>query len=178
MNNAFEVISEMRRLGATLAVRDGKLIAKPFSVLPAELVERARLVRSEILAVLSRSSKPKGADISTLGVKQKSGHEKASGLDYAPNGEREHLARYEESERSRIDSAIAAELTRIEREALRLGWLPERLWNSGFWDPWPRGLAAVMEAGDRIVEVNGDFIAIERRNSVTPASLRFWRTNG
>jgi hypothetical protein len=36
-----------------------------------------------------------------------------------------------------------------------------------------------MDAGDRIVEVTGDWIAIERpRATAVPLLLRFWRTDG
>ena len=47
----------------------------------------------------------------------------------------------------------------IETEARALGWPPELLWNSGFWD-CPRGLAAVLDLGDEIVEVTPSHIAI------------------
>jgi hypothetical protein len=78
-----------------------------------------------------------------------------------------------------IDPGIVAEIERIEGQALALGWSRERLWNSNFWHPRPRGLAAVMDAGDRIVEVTGDYIAIERPQATrVPLLLRFWRTDG
>ena len=43
----------------------------------------------------------------------------------------------------------------------------------------PRGLAALMDAGDRIVEVSRDHIRVERpRATGRPLVLRFWRTDG
>jgi hypothetical protein len=50
-------------------------------------------------------------------------------------------------------------LEAIEQEARSKGWPPELLWNAGFWDS-PRGLAAVLDSDDEIVEVTPDFIEI------------------
>jgi hypothetical protein len=64
-----------------------------------------------------------------------------------------------------VPDAIRAKIEAIEDEARQLGWEPERLWNSNFWDQ-PRGLAAIMDEGDEIAEVSADSIAIlktERR---------------
>lgn len=52
------------------------------------------------------------------------------------------------------------------------GWPAELLWNSGFWDS-PRGLAAVLDPEDEIVEVAPDYIAILK---VKRDLLRFRRT--
>jgi hypothetical protein len=62
-----------------------------------------------------------------------------------------------------IPPEVAAEITRIEPEALALGWNHGRLWNSSFWPhrhDEPRGLTSVMDPGDSIVEVTPDFIEI------------------
>jgi hypothetical protein len=64
-----------------------------------------------------------------------------------------------------VPDAIRTKIEAVEGEARRLGWEPERLWNSNFWDQ-PRGLAAIMDEGDEIAEVSADSIAIlktERR---------------
>lgn len=58
-----------------------------------------------------------------------------------------------------IPDAIRAKIEAIEPEAQRLGWPPELLWNSVFWGQ-PRGLAAVMDVDDEIVEVGPDEITI------------------
>jgi TubC N-terminal docking domain len=47
----------------------------------------------------------------------------------------------------------------IEAEARAKGWPAELLWNSNFWDR-PRGLAAMLDREDEIVEVATDYIAI------------------
>lgn len=67
--------------------------------------------------------------------------------------------------------SIRATIVAIEAEARRLGWPPEQLWNANFWDA-PRGLAAVLDDGDVIAEVNEDFIAILK---VERHILRFQR---
>ena len=60
--------------------------------------------------------------------------------------------------------AQAAEIIKIENEALRLGWPLGRLWGSKFWPVELRGLAAVMDPGDLIVAVEADVINIRRPN--------------
>jgi hypothetical protein len=54
---------------------------------------------------------------------------------------------------------VRLKIETIEPEARRLGWPAELLWNAGFWDS-PRGLAAVVDSGDEIIEVACDFIKI------------------
>jgi hypothetical protein len=61
-----------------------------------------------------------------------------------------------------VPDAIRAKIEAIEDEARQLGWEPERLWNSNFWDQ-PRGLAAIMDEGDEIAEVRADSIAVLKK---------------
>jgi hypothetical protein len=65
--------------------------------------------------------------------------------------------------RASIDPAIRAEIERIEAEALGLGWADWRLWCAEF-RPGPRGLAAVMDSGDKIDAVTAEFIVIVKPN--------------
>jgi hypothetical protein len=58
-----------------------------------------------------------------------------------------------------VESAVRAKLEAVEGEARTKGWPAELLWNAGFWD-CPRGLAAVLDAEDEIVEVTPEYIAI------------------
>jgi hypothetical protein len=58
-----------------------------------------------------------------------------------------------------VESAVRAKLEAIEAEARAKGWPAELLWNAGFWD-CPRGLAAVLDLEDEIVEVTPEYIAI------------------
>jgi hypothetical protein len=64
-----------------------------------------------------------------------------------------------DSRRPLICTAVRAKLEAIEAEARRLGWPAELLWNSGYWGR-PRGLAAILEPGNEIVEVTADAITI------------------
>jgi hypothetical protein len=73
-----------------------------------------------------------------------------------------------------VTAEVAAEISRIEADTRRQGWPPELLWNAGFWDQ-PRGLAAVMDPGDQIVEVTADAIAILKFKHDLQ---RFYRRNG
>jgi hypothetical protein len=58
-----------------------------------------------------------------------------------------------------VPAAVRATIKAIEGEARRLGWPPELLWNAGYWDR-PRGLAAILDGDDEIVEVSADTITM------------------
>ena len=58
-----------------------------------------------------------------------------------------------------IDPEIRAKIEAIETDARTKGWPAELLWNNAFWDQ-PRGLAAVLEENDQIVEVTSASIKI------------------
>lgn len=60
-----------------------------------------------------------------------------------------------------IAPEVRLKIEAVEAEARRLGWPAELLWNPGFWDS-PRGLAAVLDPEDEIVEVTPDDISILR----------------
>jgi len=81
----------------------------------------------------------------------------------------------------RIPPEVADEIRRIETEAYRLGWRPERLWNRDFWPHTrdrPRGLASVLGPGDRITEIDSEHISIERRRQDCDFNrYRFWRSD-
>jgi hypothetical protein len=63
------------------------------------------------------------------------------------------------SRNPRIPRSIRAVIEDIEADARSKGWPVEMLYNSEFWDS-PRGLAAVLDEGDAIIEVTNDHIAI------------------
>jgi hypothetical protein len=59
-----------------------------------------------------------------------------------------------------IPREVRGKIERIEAQARALGWPPELLWNgSHYWD-LPRGLAAVLDVSDEILEVTADAITI------------------
>jgi hypothetical protein len=60
-----------------------------------------------------------------------------------------------------IEPAIRSKIEAIEAQARAAGWPAELLWNANFWD-LPRGLAAVLDPDDEIVEVAAEFITILR----------------
>jgi hypothetical protein len=78
---------------------------------------------------------------------------------------------------AQVAPAVAAEIHRIEAQALALGWTLGRLWNFAFWPhrgDEPRGLASVMNDGDRIVEVFADRIVMEK-TVIRRVRQTFWR---
>jgi hypothetical protein len=58
-----------------------------------------------------------------------------------------------------VEPEVRAKIEAIESDARAKGWPPELLWNGGFWD-CPRGLAAVLDPDDEIVEVSAEFITV------------------
>lgn len=66
-----------------------------------------------------------------------------------------------------LDPDIKAEIQKIALEAISLGWTPELLWETRFWNIIPGagnrpGLAALMNPGDKLGEITGDYIEIIR----------------
>jgi hypothetical protein len=59
----------------------------------------------------------------------------------------------------------------IEEDARAQGWPAELLWNAGYWDG-PRGLAAILDESDVIVEVTPGVITIVKTER---AIVRFQR---
>jgi len=70
-----------------------------------------------------------------------------------------------------IPPDVAAEVQRIEDEAIALGWTPEELWQTAGWVS-ELGLAALMNQGDRVEEVAGEYIALRLRDG---SRTRFYR---
>jgi hypothetical protein len=58
-----------------------------------------------------------------------------------------------------VSRGVRSVIEAIEADARAKGWSVELLWNGGFWDS-PRGLAAVLDSEDEIVEVTADYISI------------------
>jgi hypothetical protein len=76
--------------------------------------------------------------------------------------------------RPKVDSEVAAEISRIETQAQRLGWPNQRLWGSAYWPVEARGLAAVLDRGDRIAEVTDEYLVIEK-SDMRRTYQRFFR---
>jgi hypothetical protein len=58
-----------------------------------------------------------------------------------------------------VGSEVRNKIEAIEEEARTKGWPAELLWNAGYWN-CPRGLAALLDPGDEIVEVTPYYIEI------------------
>jgi hypothetical protein len=87
-----------------------------------------------------------------------------------PRDRRNHSAT-PDSRHPLIFPEVRTKIEAIEAEARAKGWPAELLWNGGYWDR-PRGLAAVLEAGDEIAGVTTECIVVlKKRHDL----LRFQR---
>lgn len=131
--NAVEVLSELRKRGVRVEPRPaGKLRLTPARAVNLALLENVREHKAELLLLLGDPAP--GAERPKID---------GSSSRLTPCHTAKDSAIYaREPEAAQIHPDIAAELERIESEALRLGWTCDCLWNAGFWRPWPRGLAS------------------------------------
>ena len=155
MTGAAEIIEQAKRHGVRLAVFNGVINASPPNVLPPELKAAIREHAPEVKALLT--ARPTRSERLTL-----PGVDPATWTRAVTPSSRAPL----------IPDAIREKIAAIEPTARNLGWPPELLWNANFWDS-PRGLAAVLDADDEIVEVAADYIAILK---VKRDLLKFRRT--
>src|SRR5208337_3572683 len=161
--SAVDVLAELRARGVKITARPGgKLGLRGPARVVAELRDEVRAHKAELVAFLHESSRT-GAAERDDGQAERSVSQS-------------HPAPARKSATAQIHPDIAAELERIEAEALRLGWTRDRLRNVGFWRPWPRGLASVLETGDRITEINSDYITV-RKGDGHGATQRFWKSH-
>jgi hypothetical protein len=143
--NAQSILTELSRHGVRLRAEGDKLIAKPLSAVTPELREAVRQHKAALLDLLRIPSDGRAAW--TRSVTPDSRH-------------------------PLIPPEARAKIEAIEAEARAKGWPAELLWNDNFWGR-PRGLAAVLDREDEIVEVATDYIAILK---VKRDLLRFRRT--
>jgi hypothetical protein len=131
--NAQSILTEFSRRGITLRAEGDRLIAKPLSAVSPELREAVRRHKAALLAHLRTD----------------------------PVGDRATWTRSvtPDSRHPLIPPEVRAKIENIEADARAKGWPPELLYNVNFWDS-PRGLAAVLDLQDEIVEVTSDHIAI------------------
>jgi len=155
--DAHMLLSDFRSRGIALIPNGEKLTVEPASRLTDADRAAIRAAKAELLKLLA-----------------------ASGLRDREADEIDRVARTDGwSPPAEIPPAIASEIKRIESQALALGWRPERLWNFGFWPHGgvePRGLASVLDADDRIVEVTSDYMTVVKSSSRHDRH-RFWRTD-
>jgi len=153
--SATEIIEHARKLGVRLAVFDGIIKASPPNTLPEELKAAIREHAPEVRALLA--ARPARSERLTL-----PGVDPATWTRAVTPNSRAPL----------IPDAIREKIAAIEPTARNLGWPPELLWNASFWDS-PRGLAAVLDVDDEIVEVTADYISILK---IKRDLLKFRRT--
>jgi hypothetical protein len=152
---AVEIIRQARKHGVRLAVFDGIIKASPPNTLPDDLKAAIREHAPEVKALLTARS-TRSERLTLPGVDPATWTRAVTPNSRAPL----------------IPDAIREKIAAIEPTARNLGWPPELLWNASFWDS-PRGLAAVLDADDEIVEVAADYIAILK---VKRDLLKFRRT--
>jgi TubC N-terminal docking domain len=154
---AESVLLDLSRRGIKLIPDGDALLVQPASRITDSDRAAIRAAKSELLELLAAAS-----------------------LHDREEDEVERIARVGWSPSAEIPTAIASQIKRIESQAFALGWRSERLWNFQFWPDrggQPRGLASVMDPGDRVVEITREFVLIEKSNSRRDR-LRFWRTDG
>jgi hypothetical protein len=141
--NAEEILAKARRYGVELVVLDGRLKASPPGVLPADMKGAIREQASDIKARLlaTDQTEPPPAE--------RPAEARATWPRYVTPDSRNPL----------IPLGVRQKIEAIESDARAKGWPAELLYNANFWDS-PRGLAAVLDADDEIVEVTPDQIAV------------------
>lgn len=164
--NAVAIVKELKARGVRFETQGERLILDaPKGALTAEEVERLRAHKVELLAVVTPASIRAEAETHTLTDHKNDEIRLDEAKGWTPD--------------AHIPAAVATEIRRIEAEALALGWRAERLWRRTFWPHThldPRGLASVIDAGDRLIDVTADSITIEKSDN-RRTRQRFWRAD-
>jgi len=155
MTGAAEIIEQARKHGVRLAVFNGVINASPPNTLPEDLKAAIREHALEVKALLT-TRRPRFERLTLPGADPATWTRSVTPNSRAPL----------------IPDAIREKIAAIEPTARNLGWPPELLWNANFWDS-PRGLAAVLDVDDEIVEVTADYISILK---IKRDLLKFRRT--
>ena len=176
------ILTRARELGITLeATPEGAIRARPKT--PPDLGAEIRAHKAELLTLLVR---PEGGDppatnaavdgrlqctvdevtsifpgARLMGVREIA--EKSEAADEAP------IAR-PAAKKQQIDIQVREELGRWWPQLRVMGWSEERIWSAEFWPHMPehpRGLAGVLQPGDRILFADADVVHIVTRNGST-----------
>jgi hypothetical protein len=105
--NVQAILDELARHGVRLRAENGRIIAKPLGAVPYDLAHAVRAHKREVLALL-------GTDSSTV---------RPARTRSAARDSRHPL----------IPPEVRTKIEAIERDARRMGWPPESLWNGEFW---------------------------------------------
>lgn len=141
------LVENLSARGIRLIPNPPKLAAEPASRLTDADRELIRAHKVELLALLADPPDAK-ENLGAIENQEKSAPAVDSPRSIAPD-----------SRHPLVEPTVRATVEAIEPEARAKGWPPELLWNANFWD-LPRGLAAVLDAADEIVEVAPDYIAV------------------
>jgi TubC N-terminal docking domain len=148
-------------------IPDGdRLVVEPASKLSDD---DRRAIRAHKAALLTLLSQPKIDNDSVGPAWVASSARGRDVFDDEPGHERPGV------HRDSIALEVRQELERIWPEAERLGWPQQRIWGASFWPAADRGLAAVLDPKDRVVEVTNDFVTIVKRDGTR---AHFMRCNG
>ncbi|MGO9268250.1 MAG: hypothetical protein ACLQBA_25750 [Candidatus Binataceae bacterium] len=166
--DAQALVIDFDRRGIRLIPNPPKLTVKPSAKLTDEDRAAIRTNKAELLALALARDEAETARIAALD-RQRNARDRARGRGYDYAFQPEQPASRQPAP---LDPAIAAEIGRIEDEALAIGWSHARLWGADFWPVEGRGLAALLDAGDQIGAVTADYIEILK---VERHLLRFQR---
>jgi hypothetical protein len=165
------IVAQLRARGISLSLDGGSIVVRPRQKLTDSDRQLIREHKAELLTLVNAQI----AERFVMLDRERFERDRSIGRGY--DVARAQPAEPEPPRRDEMDPDVRAEISRIESEALGLGWPAERLWARLFWPVEERGLASVLEPGDRIAEVTREFVLIEKSDS-RRARVRFWRTDG
>jgi tubulysin polyketide synthase-like protein len=172
--NTLLVVREYEARGVRFELGEGGrlVVDAPKGALAPEQIEQLRAMKTAIMAALA--GPPAASNLADQAEPQPDLH---SGNEANETGHRTHAG--ERTPDLPIQREVVVEIRLIEARALALGWNSERLWNRSFWPhtrAHPRGLSSVLDSGDRLIEITGDYIVIEKQDGRQTRQC-FWRTD-
>jgi hypothetical protein len=168
--DANAILARALELGITLEVAaDGTSIrALPRGATPPDLGAEIRAHKPELLTILTLPTQVKSVfpEARLIAVRDTS---TAVATAVAVKEARDEPADdgKKEDPRAAIDPAVCYELDNWERQLVAMDWPTERIWNHDFWPhrkKSPRGLASVLQRGDRIQFADNNFVHILKRD--------------
>ena len=169
MSDAQALLADFTRRGFKLTPNPPKIGVQPASKLTDADRQVLRANKPALLAALiarntTTQVKAVFPEAKLVGVQQVNG---AATVAVEPSNEPEPAEAADPRNDPRIDPSIHYELHNWERQLVALGWSLERIWNGDFWPQaadHPRGLASVLQRGDRIQFADNNFAHILKRD--------------
>jgi hypothetical protein len=155
VSDAQALLADFTRRGFKLTPNPSKIGVQPASKLTDADRQVLRANKPALLAALAARDattqvKTVFPKAQLVGVREVNG---AAAVAVEPANEPEPAEAADPRNDPRIDPTIRCEIERWEPQLIALGWALERIWNSEFWPhtaEQPRGLASVLQRGDRI----------------------------